>query len=173
MAPTIKIFHPITPPPPCPSPKRQIVKKKFLFWSFLSLLFVVCIWVHVWWDDSFPFLHVMTGPQVWQQIHTVFPMEPPQSFPVKLFRGRVFWLSFSCTEPSLRPPACWVVDLPFLCIYQLFPWLPKFLDSRNRLNLHFLAVRQAIPLPLLPFLPFNSQKLTVGNSVLSTVTPPL
>lgn len=64
------------------------------------------------------------------------------------------------------------MDLPFLCIYQLFPWLPKFLDSRNRLNLHFLAVRQAIPLPLLPFLPFNSQRLTVGNSVLFTVTPP-
>lgn len=95
---------------------------------------------------------------------SVFPMEPPQTFPVKLFRGRVFWLSFSSIEPSLRPPACWVMDLPFLCIYQLFPWLPKFLDPRNRPNLHFLAVWQATPLPLLPFLPFNSQRLTVGNS---------
>lgn len=93
-----------------------------------------------------------------------FPTELPQSFPVKLFRGRVFWLSFSSTEPSLRPPACWVMDLPFLCTYQLFPRLPKFLDPKNRLNLHFLAVWQAIPPPLLPFLPFNSQRLTVGNS---------
>lgn len=93
MAPTIKIFHPITPLH-VPVPKDKLLKK-FLFWSFLSLLLVVCIWVHTRQGacvvrGQLPLSpSVMTGPQVWQQIHTVFPTEPPQSFPVKLFRGRV------------------------------------------------------------------------------------
>lgn len=44
------------------------------------------------------------------------------------------------------------------------PMASQVLDPRNRPNLHFLAVWQATPLPLLPFLQFNSQRLTVGNS---------